>query len=255
MLLVLMMSALLVFPAPSVLTFAVGDDEPTRIIDLKLQERARLAAERGLEYLKQTQNADGSWTDKIGRKVHYEYRGRLGKHVGVTSLACLAFLAQGSLPGRGKYGEQVEKGLDFILRTVQTNGFISTDESRMYSHAFATLFLAEVYGMTGMEKVKERLKSAAGLIVQAQNDTGGWRYQPGADDADMSITVCQVIRHCLMPANSLLAKTRKTSLLETVSQSQKLRKIKNLSGQSLRQLSFNVFGKNTKNIYSVMLLM
>ncbi|HIO65309.1 MAG TPA: hypothetical protein EYN40_01335, partial [Planctomycetes bacterium] len=139
MLLVLMMSALLVFPAPSVLTFAVGDDEPTRIIDLKLQERARLAAERGLEFLKQTQNADGSWTDKIGRKVHYEYRGRLGKHVGVTSLACLAFLAQGSLPGRGKYGEQVEKGLDFILRTVQTNGFISTDESRMYSHAFATL--------------------------------------------------------------------------------------------------------------------
>ncbi|MDE0957651.1 MAG: prenyltransferase [Planctomycetota bacterium] len=189
----LLMILLWMIPSTAIPSGSLGDDDSARVIDLKLQERARLASERGLEFLKQTQDADGSWTDKIGRKVHYEYRGRLGKHVGVTSLACLAFLAQGSLPGRGKYGEQVEKGLDFILRTVQTNGFISTDESRMYSHAFATLFLAEVYGMTGMEKVKEKLKSSVSLIVQAQNETGGWRYQPGADDADMSITVCQVM--------------------------------------------------------------
>ena len=47
--------------------------------------------------------------------------------------------------------------------------------------------------MTGMERVKEKLKRSVGLIVQAQNETGGWRYQPGADDADMSITVCQVM--------------------------------------------------------------
>ena len=151
----------------------VVDEGPERVIDLELQERSRLAVERGLQFLKRTQNSDGSWTDKIGRKVHYEYRGRLGKHVGVTALACIAFLAEGSLPGRGKYGEQVEKGLDFILRNVQTNGFVTSDESRMYSHAFATLFLAEVYGMTGMERVKEKLKRSVGLIVQAQNETGG----------------------------------------------------------------------------------
>ena len=161
----------------------VVDEGPERVIDLELQERSRLAVERGLQFLKRTQNSDGSWTDKIGRKVHF----------GVTALACIAFLAEGSLPGRGKYGEQVEKGLDFILRNVQTNGFVTSDESRMYSHAFATLFLAEVYGMTGMERVKEKLKRSVGLIVQAQNETGGWRYQPGADDADMSITVCQVM--------------------------------------------------------------
>ena len=193
--LIAMSLALIVCFSPVVVPTSaqVGDDGPRRVIDLKLQERARLSIERGLEFLKNTQNPDGSWTDKIGRKVHYEYRGRLGKHVGVTALACLSFLAQGSLPGRGKYGEQVERGLDFLLRNVQTNGFITVNESRMYSHAFATLFLAEVYGMTGMERVKEKLKSAVGLIIQAQNETGGWRYQPGADDADMSITVCQVM--------------------------------------------------------------
>ena len=107
--LIAMSLALIVCFSPVVVSTSaqVGDDGPRRVIDMKLQERARLAVERGLEFLKNTQNPDGSWTDKIGRKVHYEYRGRLGKHVGVTALACLSFLAQGSLPGRGKYGEQV----------------------------------------------------------------------------------------------------------------------------------------------------
>ncbi|MEM7262384.1 MAG: prenyltransferase/squalene oxidase repeat-containing protein [Planctomycetota bacterium] len=159
--------------------------------DLELE--ARRAVKRGLEYLRSTQNDDGSWTDIIGRKVHYDYRGNLGKHVGVTALACMAFLANGSLPGRGEYSEQIERGLDFILKNVQHNGFITNQESRMYSHAFATLFLAEVYGMTGMDSVGRKLKQSISLIVEAQNKNGGWRYQPGAPDADMSITVCQVM--------------------------------------------------------------
>ena len=166
---------------------------PERPMDAKLVDKARLSIHRGLQYLKSRQNADGSWTDKIGRKVHYDYRGKPGKHVGVTALACIAFLAGGSLPGVGEYGDQVEKGLQYILKQVQGNGFITDNESRMYSHAFATLFLAEVYGMTGMSDVRSALKRSIGLIVQAQNEQGGWRYQPGANDADMSITVCQVM--------------------------------------------------------------
>ncbi|MFQ5654198.1 MAG: prenyltransferase/squalene oxidase repeat-containing protein [Planctomycetota bacterium] len=155
--------------------------------------RVRRAISRGLEYLKRQQNEDGSWTDKIGRKVHYKYEGSRGKHIGVTALACLAFLSNGNLPGRGKYGEQVERGLDFIIKNTQTNGFVSVNNSRMYSHAFCTLFLAEIYGMTGMDRVRDCLKRSVALIVRAQNGQGGWRYQPGADDADMSITVCQVM--------------------------------------------------------------
>ena len=63
----------------------------------------------------------------------------------------------------------------------------------MYSHAFATLFLAEIYGMTGDPEVREKLKLSIGLIVRSQNKEGGWRYLPGAQDSDMSITVCQVM--------------------------------------------------------------
>jgi hypothetical protein len=63
----------------------------------------------------------------------------------------------------------------------------------MYGHGFATLFLAEVYGMTGDESVKEKLQKAVKLIQKTQNREGGWRYQPVPYDADISVTICQVM--------------------------------------------------------------
>lgn len=159
----------------------------------KIEAETKLAVRKGLDYLARKQNPDGSWTEKIGRKVHDKYQGEYGEHVGVTALACMAFLAHGDQPGRGTYGSNIERGLDFVLQSVESNGFIAVNGSRMYSHAFATLFLAEVYGMTGRDDVRKKLKLATNLIVQAQNSAGGWRYQPGATESDMSITVCQVM--------------------------------------------------------------
>ena len=153
---------------------------------------ARKAIDDGLAFLARTQNPDGSWTELIGRKVNDTYRGHIGKHVGVTALGGIAFLAAGNLPGRGQYGQNVEKAVDFVLKSVNVNGFITHDESRMYSHAFATLFLAEVYGTTRRRDVREKLKGAVELIERAQNDAGGWRYLPASKDADISVTVCQV---------------------------------------------------------------
>jgi hypothetical protein len=116
----------------------------------------------------------------------------------VTALAGMAFLSNGSLPNEGtrqRYCVAVRRALDFIMDHCEPNGFITAHGSRMYSHAFATLFLAEAYG-TGLygdsERLRRCLKRATQLIVNAQNETGGWRYLPGATDADMSITVCQV---------------------------------------------------------------
>ena len=63
----------------------------------------------------------------------------------------------------------------------------------MYGHGFATLFLGEVYGMTGDESVKEKLQKAVRLIQKTQNREGGWRYQPVPYDADISVTICQVM--------------------------------------------------------------
>lgn len=152
------------------------------------------AVERGLEWLARNQETDGSWVAKIGFKLNDDYRYTQERsHVGVTALAGMAFLAGGHLPGRGKYGQNVERCLDFVLSCVQDDGYVSRYDTRMYSHAFATLFLAEIYGMTHRADVREKLQKAVDFVVKSQNAEGGWRYEPYAVESDMSIVVCQVL--------------------------------------------------------------
>jgi squalene cyclase len=162
------------------------------IVVTPAQERA---VDRGLAWLAAHQSADGSWISKIGFKLNNDFRYTADDkgHLGVTALACMAFMAGGNLPGRGKYGKNVEDGLKFVLSCVQEDGYITFGGTRMYDHAFATLFLAEVYGMTQRDDVKASLQKAVDFIVKSQNQDGGWRYEPYSVESDMSIVVCQVI--------------------------------------------------------------
>lgn len=158
------------------------------------------AIDRGLAFLARTQNADGSWTSTAGKKINNSYQpfdgGMDVPHVGVTSLAILAFLAGGHVPGRGPFGGVVDRALGFVLDQAQTSGssgMIEGSGTRMYSHAFATLALAEVYGMKRSERLRTTLEAAIEFTVRCQNATGGWRYVPFSPDSDMSVTVCQVV--------------------------------------------------------------
>jgi hypothetical protein len=153
-----------------------------------------VAVERALAQLAATQNPDGSWTGTVGFKLNQSYQvtARDVPHVGVTALAGLAFLSAGHLPDRGKYGPNISRATDFVLGCVQENGLITAHETRMYSHAFATLFLAEVYGMKERADIRSKLQAAVDLIVASQNSEGAWRYVPYAVESDMSIAVCQL---------------------------------------------------------------
>lgn len=151
---------------------------------VEITPELRQAVDQGLAFLAQNQNEDGSYTAD-----HF------GRHVGVTALACMAFMADGNVPGRGRYGENVSRGLDFVVRSAHETGLITADNSHgpMYGHGFATLFLGEVYGMTGDRRVREVLVKAVNLIVATQNPEGGWRYHPRPFDADISVTICQIM--------------------------------------------------------------
>ena len=155
----------------------------------------RAAVDRGLKFLADTQEAGGYWSQDVGFKLNTNYRVETpnAPHVGVTSLALMSFLAGGHLPGRGPYGDLLERGISYVLGCVSETGYIQDQGSRMYSHAFATLFLAEVYGTTQRADVRRALQSAVNIIVDSQNREGGWRYKPFARESDMSITVCQVL--------------------------------------------------------------
>ena len=55
---------------------------------------------------------------------------------------------------------------------------------QMYDHGFATLALAECYGMVDDKRIAPALKKCVALILQAQksNPRHGWRYSPDAKD-------------------------------------------------------------------------
>ncbi|MBL8738130.1 MAG: terpene cyclase/mutase family protein [Planctomycetes bacterium] len=161
-----------------------------------IDESLRSAANRGLEWLAAHQHKDGYWAELVGYKLNDGYEttdDRPLPHVGVTALALMSFLAGGHLPDRGKYGDVLHRGIDYVLQCSQDDGQITQNGTRMYSHAFATLFLAEVYGMVERPDVKRVLQRSVDLIVDSQNAEGGWRYRPFARESDMSITVCQVL--------------------------------------------------------------
>ena len=153
------------------------------------------AIEKGLAYLAEQQQHDGAWLGSVGFKLNQDYSVQEYDvpHVGVTALCGMAFLAGGHLPDRGEYGPVLDKAISFLIKQQNDNGFITAHQSRMYDHAFATLFLAEIFGQTARSDVRAALQRAVDLIVSSQNDKGSWRYQPFALESDMSITVCQLM--------------------------------------------------------------
>ncbi|MFW5845870.1 MAG: prenyltransferase [Planctomycetota bacterium] len=138
---------------------------------------AATAGQRGLAALVALQHGDGSFSE-----IH-----------GINALAGMALLAGGHTPERGTYRQASRRCLDHLLEAQDPlTGFIGDRVGTMYSHGFATLYLAECYGMSGDDRVREALAGALDCIFRAQNHEGGWRYNPAEGDADISVTVCQI---------------------------------------------------------------
>jgi hypothetical protein len=165
-----------------------------------INQETQTAIERGLDFLARSQLIDGSFSNS----------NLSGAAVGVTALAGLALMAAGNQPGRGKYGRTISKAVDYVISMANgpNPGFLTTPESQntgrlasqpspMYSHGFATLFLSEVCGMlpaAGRDtKARAALDQAVAFTVAAQNREGGWRYEPVAQFADVSVTVAQMM--------------------------------------------------------------
>jgi hypothetical protein len=174
--------------------FAQTPQRIDRSIETEAQKlvtpETQAAIDRGLAFLAARQSSrDGSLGSSASAR----------RRVAITALSGMAFLSSGSTPGRGKYGTNVQKAIDFLLTRCQPNGFIYDEGNTgghfgpMYDHGFATLFLGEVYGMTRNAQVRTNLERAVRLIVNSQNKEGGWRYEPDSKDADLSVTVCEMM--------------------------------------------------------------
>lgn len=168
------------------------------------QKQLDAAVERGLAYLA-TKQIDDRTAQQIGSP---ELSGSFLEesspgNTGITSLAVMAFLAKGHLPGRGPYGTVINRGIDYILRQQLDNGLLvcrnmaGRTTGLMYEHSIATLLLSEISGMVDkprQTRIDQVLPKALLVLLQAQkvpksdDQTGGWRYTPGTTDSDLSLT-------------------------------------------------------------------
>lgn len=190
------------FPAPAAEEAATGE-VPARLREPDFRELLEptpvtRAVDRGLEYLKGSQLADGSWLSPA-----------YGKNTGVASLATLAILSAGHEAGRGPFGDCIEQALRYVL-SEETGGLLAPRDNRqrshgpLYEHGITTLLLGEVIGMVnpdrpGLQTIHRTHRNAVNLILRAQNvpkrrgALGGWRYNPDDTDSDISVTGWQLL--------------------------------------------------------------
>jgi prenyltransferase beta subunit len=159
-----------------------GQRKDKVVVDEKTENVIRAA----LKWLVSKQTPSGAW-GSTGDEQRYQ--------VAMTGYALMGFLAAGNLPGEGEFGKAVTAGTQYLIEQIGPDGLFANRNSGqyMYSHGVATIALAEIYGQTRLPAMRSKLEKAVKLIISAQNNEGGWRYRPVASDADISVTVLQVV--------------------------------------------------------------
>ncbi|MDA0284072.1 MAG: terpene cyclase/mutase family protein [Planctomycetota bacterium] len=153
---------------------------------------------RALKYLSARQRPSGAW------QLESPSRGRGLDAASTTSLAIMAYMSAGHVPAEGPYGEQMDRGIRWVLNNQNPDGLFQhrAGSGPMYTHGICTLMLAEVAGMadaTLSDRIRTSLERAIMLILRAQavpkgrNHAGGWRYHPSSNDSDLSVTGWQLL--------------------------------------------------------------
>jgi hypothetical protein len=144
------------------------------------------SVERGLDFLAKLQRPDGAISDGPNP-------------VAMTGLSLLAYLSAGHTPDAGRHGIVVRSAIECLLKSVPDDGYVgSVDGSRMYGQGIVALALAEAYGVENdaqrRKKIRLTLTRMIGVILKAQQApksaefAGGWRYEPGSNDSDLSLS-------------------------------------------------------------------
>jgi hypothetical protein len=190
---------------------AQGDPPPAQVIaqssDLSSAfppgewVRIERSVDLGLQSLALQQAEDGSFpSNPVGQPA-------------VTSLAVMAFLSRGHLPGEGRYGKELNRAIDYVLDQQSRRGYFSLlqvapptghlkpSQTLVYNHCISGLMLGEVYGMTSgarSRRIEEALAKALAFSRSVQtrqkqhpDEAGGWRYaypDSPAANSDLSVT-------------------------------------------------------------------
>lgn len=156
------------------------------------------AVEAGLRWIVAHQNRyDGSWSFQQSCQ-QCRHDGRSQSDNAATGLSLMALLGAGYTHKQGPYQQSVQMGLDALLRYQSKRKsefggpFVDVSAAGMYTHAIATIAVADACAMTGDRSLEPSLKLAHQYILNAQHRGGGWRYRPNSR-GDMLVTGWQVL--------------------------------------------------------------
>ena len=191
---------LLIFQVGLCTFAAAAEPQPT------ISPQVKLSVEKAVKWLVAQQKPDGFFSEQ--KNSPPVKRGDLPPHsAAMTALAIMGLSSVGNMPSDPTpEGQAVAKALKFIVDNLdqEENGYLGrSDRSRMYGHGIISLMIMEMLGMSQDEELDRKLhKLAEGsvkLILQSQkvpksdSNKGGWRYEPQSSDADMSVSVWQLM--------------------------------------------------------------
>jgi len=172
-----------------------AQDRMARLLESGGTAECETAVIKALDWLKATQNPDGSWS---------------AQHpAAMTGLAILAYLGHCETVLSEPYGDTVFNALGYLVNLGMKDGKLSTntgDKHWPYEHAIATYALAEAATFhrtlaINYPQLAEVTQRAGQFIIDNQNASGGWEYayeEGGARGGDLSITAwhVQALRAC-----------------------------------------------------------
>ncbi|OGV74031.1 MAG: hypothetical protein A3K18_16710 [Lentisphaerae bacterium RIFOXYA12_64_32] len=117
---------------------------------------------KGLRWLKEHQNPDGSWSQS--------------QKDAMCGFALLTYLAHGETPMSPEFGPTVQKAMQFL-----TNAMMATTDPRGlggggYVNGIATYALCEGYGMTKIPFLKPAAEKGLEAVLKGQQPCGGFDY-------------------------------------------------------------------------------
>lgn len=141
--------------------------------------RAKIA-KRSLGFLASKQGSDGGFSQTLSG---------VNGAVVQTSLAGLCWLAEGSAPGKGSYGEQLTQARDFVVKNLLQKddgpspaGGANWDQTH-WRVTYGMMFLAECEARAPDPAVMAALRQGVTRLEAAQVESGGFGHGPGGPNA------------------------------------------------------------------------
>jgi hypothetical protein len=171
--------------AAAVLTTAVfvrGADPPDTEVDA---DDARMAMQRGVEFLLKDQNSDGSWGGPRG--AVYTFTGTVWSNpethrswrVATTGLACLALLEVGQ---NDETLQAADKAVDYLIKHAAVKRPSEWDTMNSWAYIYGAQALASAYihpryaGTPRREQCRDVGEELLARLAACQAPNGGWGY-------------------------------------------------------------------------------